>query len=75
MAVEAGKAWRRAMYPERYTVEGKHAEQKHRHGLGRARYWGLAKLGVEAVVRATVTNLKALAKLLTPGVQLRPVAA
>lgn len=70
MAGEAGKRWRRQMYAERYKIEGKHGEQKGRHGLRRARYWGLAKVSLQAVVTATVTNLKRLAKLLAPGARL-----
>lgn len=72
IAGEAGKQWRRRMYAERYKIEGKHGEQKGRHGLGRARYWGRAKVHLQAVVTATVTNLKRLAKLLTPGERLIP---
>jgi len=75
VAGEAGKAWRRQMYRERYEIEGKHAEQKDRHGLRRARYWGLAKVHLQAIVTATVTNLKRLAKLLAPGQRLVPQAA
>lgn len=56
LAGEAGKEWRRQMYRERYKIEGKHAEQKDRHGLRRARYWGLAKVHLQAIVTATVTN-------------------
>lgn len=74
IAGEAGKAWRRALYRERYKIEGKHAEQKDRHGLRRARYWGLAKVSLQAIVTATVTNLKRLAKLLAPGQRLVPQA-
>jgi hypothetical protein len=54
------------MYRERYKIEGKHAEQKSRHGLWRARHWGLAKVHLQAIVTATLTNLKRLAKLLAP---------
>lgn len=72
VAGEAGKQWRRSLYRERYTIEGKHAEQKDRHGLRRARYWGLAKVSLQAIVTATVTNLKRLTKLLAPGQRLVP---
>lgn len=75
IAGEAGKEWRRQLYRERYKIEGKHAEQKDRHGLRRARYWGLAKVSLQAIVTATVTNLKRLAKLLAPGQRLVPEAA
>ena len=40
-----------------------------------ARYWGLAKVSLQAIVTATVTNLKRLAKLLAPGQRLVPQAA
>lgn len=72
IAGTAGKAWRRQLYRERYTIEAKHAEQKDRHGLRRARYWGLPKMSLQAIVTATVTNLKRLAKLLAPGQRLVP---
>lgn len=72
VAGEAGKQWRRTLYRERYKIEGKHAEQKDRHGLRRARYWGLGKVSLQAIVTATVTNLKRLAKLLAPGQRLVP---
>jgi IS5 family transposase len=75
IAGAAGKQWRRQMYRERYKIEGKHAEQKDRHGLRRARYWGLPKVSLQAIVTATVTNLKRLAKLLAPGQRLVPQAA
>lgn len=71
----AGREWRRQMYRERYKIEGKHAEQKDRHGLRRARYWGLPKVSLQAIVTATVTNLKRLAKLLAPEQRLVPQAA
>ena len=74
IAGEAGKEWRRTLYRERYTIEGKHAEQKDRHGLRRARYWGLAKVKLQALVTATGTNLKRLTKLLAPGQRLVPQA-
>jgi len=72
LAGAAGREWRRQMYRERYKIEGKHAEQKDRHGLRRARYWGLPKVSLQAIVTATVTNLKRLAKLLAPGQRLVP---
>lgn len=74
IAGEAGKQWRRTLYRERYKIEGKHAEQKDRHGLRRARDWGLPKVSLQAIVTATVTSLKRLAKLLAPGQRLVPQA-
>jgi hypothetical protein len=75
LAGAAGKEWRRQMYRERFKIEGKHAEQKDRHGLRRARYWDLGKVHLQAIVTATVTNLKRLAKLLAPGQLLVPQVA
>jgi hypothetical protein len=72
IAGAAGKEWRRPLYRERYKSEAKHAEQKDRHGLRRARYWGLPKVSLQAIVTATVTNLTRLAKLLAPGQRLVP---
>lgn len=72
MAGAAGTPWRRQMDAERDTIEGKHGEQKGRHGLGRARDWGQTKVHLQAVVTATVTTLKRLAKLLAPGGRLIP---
>lgn len=49
---------------ERYKIEQKNGEAKSRHGLGRCRYLGLAKYGVQALMVAMVMNLKRMVKLL-----------
>jgi len=40
--------------------------------LRRAHYWWLAKVRLQAIVTATLTTLKWLAKLLAPGQRLVP---
>ncbi len=42
----------------RAHIEPKHAEMKRFHGLGRARYWGLPKLNIQAIITGIVVNLK-----------------
>lgn len=74
VAGEAGNAWRRQLYRERYKIESKHAEEKDRHGLRRARYWGLAKMHLQVIVTPAVANLKRLTKLPVPGQRLVPQA-
>jgi IS5 family transposase len=51
----------------RPKIEGKFAEGKNRHGLARARYWGLAKVSLKVLMVALVTNLKRLVKLILGG--------
>jgi IS5 family transposase len=58
---------------ERYKVERKNAEGKRWHGLGRCRYLGLAKYGVQALMTAMVMNLKRMVWLLC-GVKFRGAA-
>ena len=48
---------------ERPNIERKFAEQKKYHGLGTARYWGLAKVTIQALLTCIVVNCKRLAKL------------
>lgn len=48
-------------------IERKFAEVKNRHGLARARYWGLAQVSMQMLIVALVTNLKGLVKLLLGG--------
>ena len=55
---------------ERYKIEQKNAEAKRRQGLGRCRYLGLAKYAVQALLTATVMNLKRMVLLLN-GVRFR----
>ena len=50
---------------ERYKIERKFGEAKQNHGLGRCRYLGLLKFGVQAYFTAIVLNLKRIVKLLT----------
>ena len=48
---------------ERPSIERKFAEQKRYHGLGKARYWGLAKVTIQALITCLVVNCKRMAKL------------
>ena len=48
---------------ERPHIERKFAEQKRYHGLRQARYWGLAKVTIQALITCIVVNCKRLAKL------------
>ncbi|MGQ9730524.1 MAG: transposase [Candidatus Zipacnadales bacterium] len=48
-------------------MERKSAEQKRYHDLDQARYWGLAKVTLQALVTCLVVNCKRLAKLLAAG--------
>mgnify|MGYP001179287689 CR=1 FL=1 len=50
---------------ERYKIERKFGEAKQGHGLGRCRYIGLLKFGIQAYFTAIVLNLKRMVKLLT----------
>jgi transposase, IS5 family len=58
---------------ERYKIERKFGEAKRWHGLGRCRYLGLLRYGIQAHLTALVLNLKRIVTLLT-GVRLRPGA-
>ena len=49
---------------ERPHIERKFAEQKRYHGLRQARYWGLAKVTLQALITCIVVNCKRIAKLL-----------
>ena len=48
----------------RMKIERKQGEEKVHHGLDRARYWGLAKMKIQALLTATVVNLKRFVKLI-----------
>ncbi len=48
---------------ERPKIERKFSEGKNRHGLDKARYWGLAKVIIQSFMVAIVLNLKRLVKL------------
>lgn len=60
----AGRAWWKEQLKVRYRIEAKFDEQMNRHGLRRARYWGLAKVTVQVLLNAITVNLKRAAKLL-----------
>lgn len=55
----------RAGLSQRYTIERKFGEAKRGHGLGRCRYVGLLRYGLQAFLTAMVLNLKRITKLLT----------
>lgn len=52
---------------KRARIEPKQGEMKNRHGLKRARYRGLLKIKVQAIMTAIVVNLKRFVKLLNLG--------
>ena len=52
---------------ERPKIERKFSEGKNRHGLDKARYWGLAKVSIQSFMTAIVLNLKRLVKLTMRG--------
>lgn len=62
---------RTAFKRERYVIERVHADLKGRHGLGRARYIGLAKYQFQLTMSAISHNLKIFMRLMT-GARLRP---
>jgi IS5 family transposase len=64
VAGEAGRQWRRQNLRLRYRIEAKFDEQMNRHGLRRARYWGLAKVTVQVLLNLITVNMKRAAKLL-----------
>ena len=49
---------------ERPKIERKFAEFKRFHGLGVARYWGLAKMTIQNLKAAITCNLKKMVKLI-----------
>jgi IS5 family transposase len=49
---------------ERPKIERKFAELKRFHGLTVARYWGLAKMGIQSFMAAITCNLKRMVKLI-----------
>lgn len=57
-----------ALYRQRCKVERKIAELMWRHGLRQARYFGLAKVELQAVWTAVVVNLKKLGKAIRAGI-------
>lgn len=52
---------------KRARIEPKQGEMKNRHGIKRARYRGLLKIKVQAIMTAIVVNLKRFVKLLNQG--------
>ena len=60
----------RAGQAERFKVERKYGEAKRWHGLGRCRYLGLWRYGIQAYLTALVLNLKRIVALLR-GVRFR----
>ena len=63
-AGEAGLSWRKRLYKLRSYIEPKFSEQMNRHGLRRARYWGLEKVTIQALLNSIVVNMKRAARLL-----------
>ena len=51
--------------PERRKIERKFGEAKRWHGLGRRRYLGLRRYGIQAHLTGLVMNLKRIVLLLT----------
>lgn len=64
MAGEAGRQWRREQHRVRYRIEAKFDEQMNRHGLRRARYWGLTKVTMQVLLNVIAVNLKRAARIL-----------
>ena len=75
LAGEAGREWRKEKLRKRGRIESKFDEQMNRHGLRRARYWGLAKTLVQVLIDVMVVNLKRVAKLMRTREAGPPVAA
>lgn len=63
LAGEAGRGWRREKLRLRGRIESKFDEQMNRHGLRRARYWGLAKMTMQVLLNVIAVNLKRAVKL------------
>jgi len=64
LAGEAGREWRAEKRRLRGRIESKFDEQMNRHGLRRARYWGLAKMTIQVLLNAMTVNLKRAVKLM-----------
>jgi len=75
LAGEAGREWRRQHLKVRGRIEAKFDEQMNRHGLRRARYWGLAKVTVQVLLNVITVNLKRAEKLMRARAAPTPVAA
>ena len=63
-------AFWRQVAASRFKVERKYGEAKRWHGLGRCRYLGLLRYGIQAYLTALVLNLKRIVALLR-GVRFR----
>jgi IS5 family transposase len=74
LAGEAGRGWRREHLKVRGRIEAKFDEQMNRHGLRKARYWGLSKVTVQVLVNVITVNLKRAEKLLRTRAAPPPVA-
>lgn len=76
LAGEVGRAWRKVQLRVRGRIEAKFDEQMNRHGLRRARYWGLTKVTTQVLLNVITVNLKRAAKLLRelPAARLPAVA-
>jgi hypothetical protein len=75
LAGEAGREWRRQHLKVRGRIEAKFDEQMNRHGLRRARYWGLAKVTAQVLLNVITVNLKRAAKLMRARAAPVPLAA
>jgi IS5 family transposase len=75
LAGQAGREWRRRHLKVRGRIEAKFDEQMNRHGLRRARYWGLPKVTVQVLLNVITVNLKRAEKLLKARAAPTPVAA
>lgn len=64
------QSWYQPALQQRYQIERKFGEAKKHHGLGRCRYVGRERYGIQAYLTAMALNLKQLVRGLT-GVSLR----
>lgn len=58
--------WYLQLKHHRYKIERKQAEAKNRHGIGKARYRGLAKVHWQGLLTYIAMNLKRIANILLP---------
>lgn len=63
-ALQASPAYQQGL-AERYKIERKFGEGKRWHHLGRCRYLGLLRYGIQAFLTAIVLNLKRIVYLLS----------
>ena len=57
--------WYKPSLDQRYQIERKFGESKQQHGLGRCRYLGLWRYGIQAHLTAIALNLKRLVRSVT----------